>query len=90
MNNKWYSKNCFVKKYSLENDQNQEFGLTSLKKIEKNELVALYSCEEDSQSNIVQGMYYIRHNDNPTCYLDKNQVFTLCDVEPFTELTIKI
>ncbi len=80
--NKWFSSQCYLKYYKT-NDQEQVLGLTSLYKISKDELVAKYSTQISLDS------HYIRHSDQPTCYLDGNQVYTLREIEPHTELTIK-
>ena len=53
-------------------------------KLDKNELVAVYSSP-----NIKPDTHYLRHSDTPTCYLDGNEVYTINEVEPFTELTLK-
>lgn len=45
-------------------------------------MVAKFSNE------ITPDAHYIKHSDNPTCYLIDNQVFTLKDLESFTELTL--
>ena len=70
---KWFSTHCYLKYYS------DELGLTSLDRIEKNELVAVYSSKD----------HYLRNSQTPTCYLDGNEVYTLCTVESDTELTLK-
>jgi hypothetical protein len=83
---KWFSTHCFLKYYAKNaNDKEKTvLGLTSLDKIDKNELVAVYST-----SDIKPESHYLRHSENPTCYLDGNEVFTINKVEPFTELTLK-
>ena len=76
---KWFSTHCYLKYYG------NELGLTSLDKIGKNELVAVYLSAEDVKPE----SHYLRHSENPTCYLVNNEVFTLVAVEPSTELTLK-
>ena len=78
LNKKWFSTHCYLKYYS------STLALTSLDRIEKNELVAVYSSE-----NITPEAHYIRHSSNPTCYLAGNEVYTNDNVEPHTELTLK-
>lgn len=84
---KWYSSRCYLKRYSSNPNEKAStdcaLGLTSLYKIRKNELVAKYSSDIKPES------HNIRHSDTPTCYLAGNEVYTLADVEPETELTIK-
>ena len=83
LSTKWYSSNCFVKFYS-NSDGGREKGLTCLKNLDKNELVATFSCEQ----TISPEMHFIRQNDMPTCYLEKTQVFTKFKLEPLKELTL--
>lgn len=79
---KWYSSNCHVKRYN----QKTELGLTALKAIEKDELIAVYRDTND----INEKSHFIRHNENPTCYLgDDGKVYALNNIEPDTELTLK-
>lgn len=78
---KWFSSRCYIKYCDKEKTQK---GLFALKKIAKNELVAIYS-----QDVINEKSHYLRHNDNPTCYIDGNEVFALINIEPETELTLK-
>ena len=59
---KWFSAQCYLKYYTT-NNQEQELGLTSLYNIGKDELVAKYSDKISLES------HYIRHSDNPSCYL---------------------
>ena len=65
-----------------ENDESKQIHLTSLTSVEKNELVACFSSE------IKPDAHYIRHSDNPTCYLDGNDVLAIEPIEPNTELTV--
>ena len=81
---KWYSTKCYLK-YYFTNNENKQFkrtGLTCLCQLEKNELVATFSNQVRPEA------HFIRHSETPTCYLDKNQVFTLDTCEPLTELTL--
>lgn len=80
---KWFSSECYLKYYTSINGD-RELGLTSLYKIKKDELVAKYS----DPSNVSREAHYIRQSGNPTCYLNGNEVYSLTDVEPDTELTI--
>ena len=59
---------------------------TRVDKLEKNELVAIFSCE--NSSNIKPELHYIRHSETPNCYLDKKRVFTKECVQELTELTL--
>ena len=86
LTNKWYSTKCMLKEY-LDDNLNTDIGLTCLDKLEKNELVAIFSCE--NSSNIKPELHYIRHSETPNCYLDKKRVFTKECVQELTELTIK-
>jgi len=81
LNNKWFSTHCYLKHYSSDR---KSLGLTSLNKIEKNELVAVYSTKQISPQD-----HFIRPSQTPTCYLDGNDVYTIDNVEPNTELTLK-
>jgi len=72
-----------LKEYSSENESVAKYGLTSLKKIEKNELVAIFSNDVEPE------LHYIRNSDIPNCYLDGKRVFTRECVQPLSELTIK-
>ena len=83
LNTKWYSTNCFIKYYS-KNGERKETGLTCLSKLDKNELVATFPLNK----TIKPDMHFIRHNEIPTCYLEKHKVFTLHQVEALTELTL--
>ena len=86
LSTRWFSTHCFLKYYQKDANSKEKtvLGLTSLDKIDKNELVAVYSS-----SDIRPEAHYLRHSENPTCYLDGNEVFTINAVEPFTELTLK-
>lgn len=82
---KWYSSSCYLKYYSVDGSQSQkELGLTVLKKIRKDDLVAIFS----NKSNINPSSHFIRHSEKPTCYLDGNEVFASETYEPSTELTL--
>ncbi len=85
---KWFSSECKLKNYSKSVQpnlpQNRKTGLTALKEIKKNELVAVFS----DASNIKPEANFMRHNNKPTCYLLGTNVFTLDDVKPNTELTL--
>ena len=78
---KWFSTRCYLKNYS---NEKQELYLTSLKTIEKNELVARFSASLKSPNS-----HYIRHDSiHPTCYLEGNEVFAIDCIQPNTELTL--
>lgn len=80
---KWFSSSCHLKHYNF----NTELGLTALKFIAKNELVAIYS----DSTNISEKSHYLRHNDNPTCYVNSNgEVYAKENIEPKTELTLDL
>ena len=72
-------------KFYNEEKQKRVLALTSFERIKKDELVAVFADE----TKIGPAHHYIRHSENPTCYLVKNQVFTSRDVEANTELTLK-
>lgn len=73
---KWYSSRCYLKYYG------DELGLTSLRKIRKDDLVAIFSGEvKPSEHNI-------RQSEKPTCYLEGNEVYAADFYEPGTELTL--
>ncbi len=76
---KWFSGQCYLKHYD------QELGLTSLNAIGKGQLVAKFS----DPANLNPTAHYIRHSDDPTCYLDGEEVLTLRNVDANTELTLK-
>jgi SET domain-containing protein len=79
---KWFSSSCYIKKYN----NKTELGLTALKKIAKNELVAVFS----DLKNVSQSAHYFRHSDSPSCYVtEEGEVYAKADIEPLTELTIK-
>lgn len=80
---KWFSSRCFVKRF-ISSDKNTELGLSALKKIRKDDLVAIYS----DKNNITPSAHYIRHSSTPTCYRVDNEVFAASDIEPETELTL--
>jgi hypothetical protein len=66
------------------NETMKELYLTSLVKIEKNELVACFTSREINSNS-----HYIRHNTiNPNCYIEGNEVFTSDAIQPNTELTV--
>ena len=80
---KWYSSRCFLK-YYINEDQKRGLGLTSLKMIAKHDMVALFF----DLNNISTESHYIRHSENPTCYLLDNKVYASNDIDPLIELTI--
>ena len=66
------------------NETMKELYLTSLVKLEKNELVACFTSREINSNS-----HYIRHNTiNPNCYIEGNEVFTSDAIQPNTELTV--
>ena len=82
---KWFSARCYIKQMKpAEGSNPRELSLTAFKKIRKDDLVAIFS----DKSNISPSAHYIRHNDNPTCYLADNEVYALECLEPETELTL--
>jgi SET domain-containing protein len=83
---KWFSSRCYPKHLPIQSQESsgRELGLAALRKIRKDDLVAIYS----DPSNINREAHYLRHSENPTCYLEGNEVFALTDVEPETELTL--
>lgn len=83
---KWYSSRCYLKYYYPSGHANdRQLGLTALQKIRKDDLVALYQ----EGSPVAENSHYIRHSDDPTCYLENNEVYAARDIEPQTELTLK-
>ena len=85
---KWFSSECKLKNFSKSDQpnlpENRQLGLTALKAIRKNELIAAFS----DPSNIKPSAHFLRHSENPTCYLVENNVFTLTDIKANTELTL--
>jgi hypothetical protein len=80
---KYYSTDCMLKEYYSEDNLQTRNGLTCLNKLEKNELVAIFSSDIRPES------HYIKHSDKPNCYLEGHKVLTLECIQPFNELTIK-
>lgn len=87
---KWYSSRCFLKYYKMAEKNNnnsgedKELGLTTFRKIGKDDLVAIFS----DANNIKPSAHNIRNSTNPTCYLIGNRVYASKAYEPDTELTI--
>ena len=80
LSTKWFSPNCYLKRYK------EDVGLTAFKRIMKNELIATYS----TSSSINKNSHYIRHSDEPNCYVNKEgEVFAINHIAPGTELTLK-
>lgn len=78
---KWFSSSCYLKHYN----NNTVLGLTALRYIAQDELVALYS----DLSNINEESHYLRHSNNPTCYVNnEGEVFAKTNIEAQTELTL--
>lgn len=90
---KWHTSKCFVKHYHDENVNHYDcylsnldlnhFGLTSLREIEKDELVATFSQTEIKPEN-----HFIRQSGNPNCFLKGNRVYALENIQDNTELTL--
>ena len=80
---KWFSTKCYLKFYK--DEKNRVLALTSLEKIKKDELVAVFADD----NKIGPAHHYIRYSRNPTCYLVENEVFVSKDVEANTELTLE-
>jgi SET domain-containing protein len=81
---KWFSTECYLKNYNDEKtNQVRILRLTSLhSKILKNTMIAKF------RDKINPDAHYIRQSESPNCYLVENEVFTLHDIEPYTELTL--
>jgi len=79
---KWYSSRCYLKYYENVKGE-RSLGLTTLRKIRKDDLVAIYSSGKVDPNG-----HDIRHSTTPTCYLEGNEVFAADDYDPETELTI--
>ena len=58
-------------------------SLTTLEKVPKDTMVAKFSTDINPDA------HYIRHSDDPTCYLIENEVYTKYAVEAETKLTLK-
>ena len=62
----------------------KELHLTSLVRIEKNELVVCFTSREINSNS-----HYIRHNTtDPNSYLEGNEVFAIDAIQPNTELKV--
>ncbi len=74
-----------MKYYDDENNGNRTLGLTALEKIEKDEMVAVFSdCKLISADT-----HYIRHSSQPTCYvLGNGEVYASGALEQSSELTL--
>ena len=83
---KWYSSSCFVKRFykNKMNKDKVEFGLVTLEKIGKNELVAKYRDIE----SLHHKNHYIRHSEDPTCTFSGLNVITIKEMDPSTEITL--
>lgn len=80
---KWYSSRCYLKYYSDKSTNgDRSLGLTTLRQIRKDDLVAIFS------GKIAPDQHNIRHSENPTCYLEGNEVFASASYGPEVELTI--
>lgn len=77
---KWYSSRCYLKYYAQ--GEEKVLGLTTLRKIGKDDLVAIFSDE------VAPDQHNIRHSDKPTCYVEDNHVYASANYEPDVELTI--
>ena len=84
LSTKWYSSQCHLKFYASGASADKELGLTTLVKIRKGDMVAKYSSTPIRRQD-----HYIRHSEQPTCFLDGDEVYTNQDVEANTELTLK-
>lgn len=78
---KWFSTECYLKRYATASS-GFELRLTTLTRVPKDLIVASFLDEISPQA------HYIRHSENPTCYLDGNRVLTRTELEPFSELTL--
>jgi SET domain-containing protein len=85
---KWFSSSCYLKRYKVMSDSSGSgdviLGLSTLKKIGKDDLVAIFS----DPTNISPDAHYIRHSETPTCYLCDNGVYAASVLEPSTEITL--
>jgi hypothetical protein len=86
LESRWFSSLCYLKYYPNDKNEGKELGLTARTKIRRDELVAVYA-DETVKPN--KDDHYIRHMNDPNCYLSKNKVFAFDDVEAGTELTLR-
>jgi hypothetical protein len=82
---KWYSSNCFLKYYFINDAGLRKLCLTTLCDLDKNDLIAVFANVND----ITEHAHYIRHSKNPSCYLvDKVYVYPINNLSKNTEITI--
>jgi len=83
---RWYSENCYVKRFPNEYNQNVEEwekGLCSLNPIRAGELVASFADDE-----IIEGKHFLRNSLDANCQLIGRDVFAKMDIPADTELTL--
>jgi len=86
MKERWYSSNCYVKRFENEREPDVEkwdIGLFSISTVKKEELVASFSNDE-----IAESKQFLRHSAQPNCYIDGRDVFARDDIPSDTELTL--
>jgi hypothetical protein len=82
---KWYSSRCYLRYYNDNKDGKKILGLTTMEKVEKDEMVALFS----DSNQITEASHYLRNSNQPNCYvLSNGEVYAAKDLEPSNELTI--
>jgi hypothetical protein len=79
LNTKWSSSSCFLKYYG------DRLGLTALKPIDKDELVAKYS---DPMTINEQTHYILNSNEPNLCLGEDGKVYAKHDIHAHTQLTL--
>ena len=86
LESRWFASTCCLRYYPSDNNSGKELGLTARTKIRRDELVAVYS---DETVRVNKEEHYIRHRNDPNCYLSKNKVYAFDDIEAGSELTLR-